>query len=64
MVKGGKLKIISLALNGFGDECIEQFSEFLARQAPEFRLILAGTKITKDGSFKLMNQHDQKVVFK
>ena len=64
MVKGGKLKIISLALDGFGDECIDEFSGFLARQAPEFRLILAGTKISKDGSIKLLKLHDPKVVFK
>jgi len=64
MVKGGKLKIINLALDGFGDEYIDQFSEFLARQAPEFRLILAGTKITKDGTIKLLKLHDPKIVFK
>lgn len=64
MVKGGKLKIINLALDGFGDEYIDQISEFLARQAPEFRLILAGTKITKDGTIKLLKLHDPKVVFK
>lgn len=39
MVKGGKIKLINLALNGFDSESLTEFDKFLARQDDEFSLI-------------------------
>jgi len=54
--------MINLALNGFSNQDVEAFDEFLSRQGDSFQLVLGGNNFDQKSIEKLKNNHSHKVL--
>jgi len=63
MSKGAKLKMLSLALNGFDTESLPDFEKFLAKQDEDFHLILTANPMSKKDVDVLKQKFPNKLIF-
>jgi len=63
MRKGTKLKMLSLALNGFDGESLPEIEKFLAKQDEDFNLVLSANPINKNDIAVVKQKFPNKLIF-